>query len=119
MGHGQYMTTTRMKRLDERRAHTDAPQQPILATLAAPGRDAGFTAWHTDPVARCYLAVEPSAREKLKHPTFTDALLYRGANGGAVVLQTHDQRVLAMDYNDPDELEFQWRETLLFYAGIL
>lgn len=97
----------RMNRLAERETGTTMTAQVM------PGLDP----WHADPVARRFMATQPTERVQLRHKTFSEAILFSGVDGGAIVMQTPDKRVLALDYCDPDELDARWNETLRHYAG--
>jgi hypothetical protein len=87
------------------------------ATSAAPML--GLEHWRSDPVARRFMVHRPAEQVALRHKRFTEAVLYRTPYGGAIILQTADRLVLAMDYCDLDDLEYHWRETLRHYAGVL
>lgn len=106
---------TRQLRLDESRTARRVVAEPAITQPLM----LGLTPWHADPVAQRYTTAQPSERAVLRNKTFAEALLYRTLDGGAIILQTVDRRVLAMNYCNHDDLEYHWRETLSYYAGVV
>jgi hypothetical protein len=70
------------------------------------------------PVARRYVHRTPIVRLPLMHKTFAAVSLYRdGEGGGAIILQTAQLRVLALDYSSDRDLDDAWQDTVKHYLA--